>query len=77
MDPDSAVLLGYCGIALGVGVFARRRFEAATQDEFLTGARALTWKQASLATIAMTVDPGVMASPAWPSSGEWWFTGTP
>lgn len=60
MNPDAVVVLAYSGIALAAGVLGRRRFQAASQEEFLTGARALGWKQAALAVIAMTADPGVM-----------------
>jgi len=60
MNADAAVVVAYCVGALAAGVLGRRRFASSSADEFLTGARALDWKQAALATIAMTVDPGVM-----------------
>ncbi len=60
MNLDAAVVCAYCGTALAVGVLGRRRFQAKNAEEFLTGGRELSWKQASLAVIAMTVDPGIM-----------------
>jgi solute:Na+ symporter, SSS family len=60
MDLDACVVLAYLAAALGVGVLGRRRLQAANAQEFLTGGRALNWKQASLAVIAMTADPGIM-----------------
>jgi SSS family solute:Na+ symporter len=62
MNIDAAVVVAYCTAALGVGVLGRRRFASASTEEFLTGARALNWKQAALSTIAMTVDPGIMGT---------------
>ena len=60
MNVDAAVVVAYCAAALGAGVLGRRRLASSSAEEFLTGARALNWKQAALSTIAMTVDPGVM-----------------
>lgn len=60
MTLDAAVVLSYCTVALGAGVLGRRRFQAASAEDFLTGGRTLSWKQAALAVIAMTADPGVM-----------------
>ncbi len=60
MSSDAVVVASYFVVALAVGVVGARRFRAASQDEFITGGRQLGWKQAALAVIAMTADPGVM-----------------
>lgn len=62
MNADAAVVVVYSAAALGAGVLGRRRLASASAKEFLTGARALNWKQAALSTIAMTVDPGIMGT---------------
>lgn len=60
MNVDAAVVITYCTAALAAGVLGRRKLASSSAEEFLTGGRTLTWRQAALATIAMTVDPGVM-----------------
>jgi solute:Na+ symporter, SSS family len=60
MTPDAAIVATYFAIALVVGVAGARKLKAASQEEFLTGAHTMSWKQVALAVIAMTADPGVM-----------------